>query len=170
MQPFVGLPPHVLWTGRRVIAPELRPKPAPDLLGLTGGPVAVSLTGGGVHQAGAGSAQEARLRAVEVEGATSAPGAEEVRLVPSEGLWNAGQDDGLVDHLPVVGALAEPEVQSDFIGSAIDPDPAGRLTIAIGPAPTPAPAFAEDACPRHPVGGELAMRLHNAPAPHIVSA
>lgn len=128
------------------------------------------LAGGGVHQAGAGTAQEARLRAVEIKGAASAPGAEEIRLVLPEGLWNARQRDRLVDRLPFAAARPEIEVQSDFIGSAIDPDPAGRLSIAIRPGPAPAPAFTEDASLRHPVGGQLAMRLHNAPAPRIVSA
>ena len=142
----------MLWSRCRVIAPEVRSKPAPNLLGLTGGPVAVPLAGGGMHQAGALSAQEALLCPVQMQGAASASRAEEIRLVISEGFWDACQGDRLIDRLPITAALSELEVQADFIATADDPNPAGGLAVATGPAPTPAPAFAKHPGLLHRIG------------------
>ena len=160
----------MLWTKCRVVYSQLRPKTAPDLVGLTGRPIAMPLAGGGMHQPRAGSAQEARLCPVQMQGAASAPRAEEIRLVLAEGLWNTGQDDRLINGLPFAVALSELEVQSDFILPAFDPDPAGRLAVVTAPAPTSAPAFTEDAGLCHAVGGKLAMRFDDAPTPRIVPA
>lgn len=152
MQLFVSGLAHVFWTKCRVVHSQLRPKAAPDLSRLPGGPVAVALTGGGMHQAGAFAAQETRLRAVEMQGTAPAPRAEEIRLVPPEGLWNACQDDRLIDRLPFTYARSEVEVQSDLILPAIEPDPVRRLAIVTAPAPTPAPAFSKHPGLLHRIG------------------
>ena len=170
MQQLVRCVAHVLWAKCRIIESRFCPEAAPDLSRLSKRPVAVSLPGGGMHQPRAGTAQEARLCPVQMQGAASAPGAEEIRLVLAEGFWDAGQDDRLLDRLPFAAARPEIEVQSDLILSTVDPDPVRRLAVVSAPAPAPAPAFTEDAGLRHSVCGELAMRLHNASPPRIVTA
>jgi hypothetical protein len=87
-----------------------------------------------------------------MQGAAPAPGAEEIRLVLPEWLWNAGQDDSLVDRLPFAAARSEIEVQADLILPAVDPDPVRRLAIVTAPAPTPAPAFSKHPGLLHRIG------------------
>ncbi|MBK8840890.1 MAG: hypothetical protein IPO30_20075 [Hyphomonadaceae bacterium] len=161
---------HVFWTECRVVYPQLCPEAAPDLVGLPGGSVALPLAGGGMHQAGALSAQEALLCPVQMQGAASASRAEEIRLVISEGFWDACQGDRLIDRLPITAALSEPEVQADFIATADDPNPAVGLAVATGPAPAPAPAFAKHAMLCHRVRRQAAMRFNGAAMPPVVSA
>lgn len=152
MQLLVGGLAHVLWTKCRVVHSQLRPEAAPDLLRLSKRPVAVTLAGGGMHQAGTGPAQETRLRAVEMHGTAPAPGAEEIRLVLAEGFWDACQGDRLIDRLPIIAARPEIEVQADLMLPAFDPDPVRRLAIVSAPAPASAPAFSKHPGLLHRIG------------------
>ncbi len=105
-----------------------------------------------------------------MHGATTASRAEEIRLVLAEGFWDACQGDRLIDRLPFTAVLSELEVQSDLIATADDPNPAGGLAVATGPAPAPTPAFAKHAMLCHRVRRQAAMRLHRASVSNIVSA